>query len=265
VARERHGRAVGAAQLPARSSDRRSAAEVAGTTRDRLRDLRSSAEDETPDRLFLATLRVRIPRDIWTGPFSSAHPNVRLEVLNRTEYAPRKSVSDYWISGSPPGVWAREIAGFDDVVKVDSLAEVGDGCLYRITYDDPPIVSVYRRLRLPLQFPLRLQAGYIAWEVVARYAEFQEIMAHARAADPEVSIVSIRRRPLRSHLPMLTPGQHELLTQAMAAGYFAVPRGITLTALARKLERSKSGISESIALIEKKLFETVLRPTNATV
>jgi HTH DNA binding domain len=229
-------------------------------TRARLRDLRSSADVPSPDRLFLATLRIRIPTDIWTGPFSSAHPIVRLEVLNRTDVKPGLSVSDYWISG-PPGAWAQEIATFSDVIKVDSLAEVGQGCLYRITYRNPPIVALYQRLRLPLQFPLRLQAGYIAWEVVARYGEFQEIMAHARRIDPNVSILSIRRRPLRSHLPLLTSAQHELLTQAMAAGYFAVPRGITLTALARKLERSKSGISESIALIEKKLFETALRPT----
>jgi hypothetical protein len=235
-----------------------------GKTRARLRLLRDSAQTEAPDRLFLATLRIRIPRQIWTGPFSTAHPGVRVEVLNRTDVKPGISVSDYWISG-PPAAWAREIAGYPDVLKVDSLAEVGDGCLYRITYKNPPIVGLYQRLQLPLQFPLRLQAGYIAWEIVARYGEFQEIMSHARAADPNVSIVSIRRRPLRSHLPLLTPAQHQLLTQAMAAGYFAVPRGITLTALARKLERSKSGISESIALIEKKLFETVLRPAHLGV
>jgi len=200
---------------------------------------------------------------VWTGPFSSLHPSIRLEVLNRTEVGPGVSVSDYWISGSPPGVWAREIAAYPDVVKVDSLAEVGDGCLYRITYKNPPVIGLYQRLQLPIQFPLRPQAGFIRWEVVARRSEFDLIMKHARAVDPNFSIVSIRRRPLRSHLPMLTEAQEHLLNQAMAAGYFAVPRGITLTALARKLNRSKSGISESIALIEKKLFETVLQPNSA--
>jgi predicted DNA binding protein len=210
----------------------------------------------------LATLKIRIPKSLWPGPFSSAHPSVRVEVLNRTERTPEQSVSDYWISGEPPGVWAREIASYPDVAKVDSLAEVGDGCLYRITYRDPPVVQLYRRLGLPFQFPLRIQAGFIVWEVVARYSDFEQILAHARSVDPEVSIVSIRRRVLRSHLPLLTPTQQELLSQAMAAGYFAVPRGITLTALARRLGRSKSGISESLALIEKRLFETVLRPTS---
>ncbi len=250
--------------IPSRTStvtvnDRRRAAEDT-KTQTRLRDLRNATETPSPERLFLATLRIRIPSEVWTGPFSTAHPHVRIEALNRTEVNPGLSVSDYWISGGPPGVWAREIAAYSDVTQVDSLAEVGEGSLYRITYRNPPIIALYQRLRLPLQFPLRIQAGYIAWEIVARYVEFQEIMNHARLVDPGVSVVSIRRRPLRSHLPLLTPTQHRLLTQAMALGYFAVPRGITLTALARKLERSKSGISESIALIEKKLFETALRP-----
>jgi len=231
----------------------------------RLRRLRDATGSPASDRLFLATLRIRIPGSIWTGPFSIAHPHVRIEALNRTEVEPGQSVSDYWISGAPPGVWAREIAAFPDVIKVDSLTEVGTGCLYRITYRNPPIVSLYQKMRLPIQFPLRIQAGYIAWEVVARRGDFQEILAKARSTDPNLVIVSIRRRPLRSHLPLLTEAQHALLSRAMAAGYFAVPRGITLTELARKLDRSKSSISESLALIEKKLFETVLRPAELSV
>jgi hypothetical protein len=230
------------------------------STKTRLEELRRTADDMATDRLFLATLRIRIPHKIWTGQFSTLHPTVRLEILNRMEAGGETSVSDYWISGAPPGVWAREIASYPDVNKVDSLAEVADGCLYRVTYKNPPVVALYQRLHLPIQFPLRLQGGYIRWEVVARRSEFDLILKHARLVDPEFSIVSIRRRPLRSHLPMLTDGQKQLLDQAMAAGYFAVPRGITLTALARKLNRSKSGVSESIALIEKKLFETVLQP-----
>ncbi len=231
------------------------------STPPRLAALRESEPADERARLFLATLRLRVPRNLWTGPFSAAHPTVRVEVLNRTELGADVSVSDYWIGGHPAGVWAREIATYPDVVQIESLAEVGDGCVYRITYRNPPVIYLYRRLKLPMQFPLRIQAGVIDWEVVARYSEFQEILDHARTADPSVTIVSIRRRPLRSHLPLLTDAQHQLLSQAMAAGYFAVPRGITLTELARRLDRSKSSISESIALIEKKLLESALRPS----
>jgi predicted DNA binding protein len=191
-----------------------------------------------------------------------AHPNLSVEALNRADVSKDVSVSDYWIGGHPPGVWAREIAGYSDVLKVDSLAEVGDGSLYRITYRNPPIIDLYRKLGLPLQFPMRVQAGFIRWEVVARRSEFQAVLKHARGVDPGFQVVSIRRRPLRSHLPLLTDSQQELLTQAMAAGYFAVPRGITLTDLARRLDRSKSAVSEAIAIIERKLLESALRPTS---
>jgi predicted DNA binding protein len=246
-------------QSPARRSARSAPRRAAPSTATRLRQLRSRSDPEVPDRLFIATVRLRIPAGLWTGTFSSGHPEARVEVLSRTEVSKGQSVSDYWISGAP-GVWASEISRFPDVKKVDSLAEVGEGCLYRITYENPPILGIYQRLRLPVKFPVRMQAGYIVWEIVARYADFQEIIAHMRSVDPDMTVVSVRNRPLRSHLPLLTEAQHDLLSQAMAAGYFAVPRGITLTALARKLNRSKSGVSESIALIEKKLLETALRP-----
>lgn len=213
-------------------------------------------DEAAPEGLFLATLRIRIPPGLWTAKFSNAHPHVRLEVLNRSDLNPSVSISDYWVSGNLPGAWANEISQYPDVVRLESLAQVGDGCLYRITYRNPPVIELYRRLKVPLQFPQWMQGGRINWEVAARRREFEEIMRYARRVDPALQVISIRRRPLRSHLPTLTERQHQLLTQAMAAGYFAVPRGITLTALARRLQRSKSSVSESIAIIEKKLLET---------
>jgi len=229
----------------------------------RFKELRQTAEETAEGRLLLATLRIRIrEKSPWTGPFSRAHPGVVIEVLNRSEVGRDRMVSDHWISGRPPGVWAREISGFADVSKVDSLAEVGEGSIYRVTYRNPPIVHLYRRLRLPIHFPLRIQAGFIRWEVVARRSEFEAVIQHARDVDPGFQVVSIRRRALRSHLPLLTDAQQELLNHAMAAGYFAVPRSITLTELARQLDRSKSGVSEAIAIIERKLLESALRPAS---
>jgi len=213
--------------------------------------------------LLVATLRVRIrTKGPWTGQFTRAHPSVVVDVLNRSDLSEDISVSDHWISGGTPGVWAREISGYSDVRKVDSLAEVADGSIYRITYANPPVIYLYRELGLPIQFPLRIQGGVIRWEVVARRFEFESVVKYVRSIDPQFQVTSIRRGPLRSHLPMLTEGQHELLTQAMAAGYFAVPRGITLTGLATKLDRSKSAVSEAMALIERKLLESALRPTS---
>ena len=224
--------------------------------------VRSSDAEPTGPGLLIATLRVRVPRDLWTGQFSGKHPTVRLEVLNRTDLSADTSVSDYWIAGKPPGVWANEIGSYSDVLRVDSLAEVADGCLYRVRYKNPPVVYQYRRLGLPLQFPLRIYAGTLTWEVIGRRSDFQEILGFVKRRDPDLQILSVRHRGLRTHLPFLTPAQQQLLADAMSAGYFAVPRGITLTALARRLGRSKSAVSEALAIVEKKLLESTLRPTS---
>lgn len=222
---------------------------------------RPAALAEREGSLFVATLRLSIPADVWTGPFSRRHPTIRCEALNRTDLTGDIAISDYWIGGQPPGVWASEIASYPDVVRVESLAEVADGCLYRVTYRNPPVVYAHRRLELPIQFPVRMQNGILTWEVIGRRSDLEEVLRFARSRSDEVSIVSIRRRPLRSHLPLLTEGQQRLLSHAMAAGYFAVPRGITLTELARGLGRSKSSISEALAVIERKLLESALRPS----
>lgn len=224
-------------------------------------ELRSSRSEPTAPGLLIATIRVRIPKDLWTGTFSTRHPTVRLECLNRTDLSADSSVSDYWISGEPPGVWAAEISAYSDVSRVESLAEVADGCIYRVTYRNPPVVYEYRRVGIPLQFPLKMQAGALTWEVIARRSDLEEILRWVKTRDPELQVLSVRRRGLRTHLPFLTPSQQQLLSEAMGAGYFAVPRGITLTALARRLGRSKSSVSEALAIIEKKLLESALRPT----
>jgi len=229
---------------------------------DRVRGLHTDQKDLAESRLLIATLRARLPGTTGIGEFTSRHPEVSIEVLNRSDVSKDVSVSDYWISGQPPGVWAREIATYPDVLKVDCLTEVGNGSLYRITFRNPPIIPLFRVLGVPIHFPLRIQGGFIRWEVVARRSEAQAILAHFRKTDSDFQVVSIRREPLRSHLPMLTETQDELLAQAMAAGYFAVPRGITLTGLASRLGRSKSSLSEMMANIEKKLLESALNSTS---
>jgi len=220
-------------------------------------DLRA-AFGEAADRLVLARVRVRIPDSLWTGRFGRRHPRVRLQVLNRSELAPGVSVGDHWIDGATPGGWQKEIESYPDVLHVELLSEMADGCLYRITFRNPAVIEKYRELQLPLPLPLWLQGGFVDWEIAARPPALRELLRFAHRVDPRARVLSLRRPPLRAHLPSLSEAQHELLAKAMRWGYFAVPRGCTLTELARRLGRSKSTVSESMAVLEKKLIESAI-------
>lgn len=219
----------------------------------------SSPLAEDRDRLLLATIIARVADSTWTGPFSRRHPHLLVEVLGRSGVGRREIVADHWISGLPPGLWAREIASFPDVFQVDSLAAVGDGSLYRVRFRAPPVVDLYRRLELPLPFPIQIRAGVVRWEVVSRRVEFEAILRFARELDPRARVAWTRTPPLQAHLPLLSARQRALLHQAMELGYFAVPRRISLPELARESGRSKATVSEALALIEKKLLESAVR------
>jgi hypothetical protein len=210
-------------------------------------------------RLLVATMSLRVPDRTWTGPFSRRHPREHIEILGRTEAGRGVLVADHWISGRPAGVWAKEIATFPDVVGVESLAEVGDGSLYRVKFRAPPIVDLYRRLEIPIPFPVRIRDGRVLWEIVARAPEFAEVLEFGRTVDPELKVRWTRTPLLRAHLPRLTATQRTLLDRAIAAGYFAVPRRISLGDLARASNRSKAAVSEALARIEEKLLESALR------
>ena len=116
----------------------------------RLRALRRTADSRRSDDVILATFRFRIPPRVWVGPFSERHPTLRLEVLNRGEARPGVSVSDCWVSGGSPGGWAQDMLTLPDVIDARGLAEVGDGCLYRVVYRDPPLIPFLRTLGVPL-------------------------------------------------------------------------------------------------------------------
>jgi predicted DNA binding protein len=227
--------------------------------------LRTRAQRDEERRLVVVTLRIRMARDHWLGQFSNTNPTIRIQAQHWSPVDARTSVLDYWIEGLPPGRWTREIASFPDVSRVEALAELGEGCIYRVVQRTNPVVRVYRRLGLPLKFPLTASGGEIIWEVVAKRAEFDKVLAFLHRRGLGVTILSIRRGLLRSHLPFLTAGQRHLLVEAMRAGYFAVPRGITLTDLAKRLGRSKSAVSESLAIVERKLLENSLNPAQLVV
>ena len=208
--------------------------------------------------MVLASVRFRVPESNWIGVFSRRHPELRLEYLSFAELDAHRSVADLWIGGGPPGGWAAELRRFDQVDRVDALAEVGGGCLYRLIFRNPPIVYLYRRLGVPLPLPIWVQAGSVRWEVVARAPEYARILEFGRSIDPKFRVVAVRRGPLPGHLPTLTPGQRRVLSAALAAGYFESPRRVTLGELARSLKRSRSALSETIAIIEERLLDSAL-------
>jgi predicted DNA binding protein len=225
--------------------------------------VRSARGEEPPSRgsagprgpVNICRLRVPLPDSAWVAQFSRENPEVEIEVVSRLDVGHHRSVSEVLLHVAEAGSWAgalRALEGVDDVEQLESDATV---IHLRVVHRTSEFVPIFRELRLMRRFPFVIRGGEASWVVVASESKIRALLARIRERAPEAVLESVRHTATEGRTGPLTPRQTELFRRAMAAGYFDVPRKITLTDLAAQLEMAISSVSEALAVIEKKLLE----------
>jgi predicted DNA binding protein len=143
------------------------------------------------------------------------------------------------------------------VVSVSRLATLGPLARYHMVAETAPIHLLERELAVMIRYPILVQDGMFTIEVAGRVVRLQKLIEELRRSYPFVEVLRFGRDRMRTVPASLTPKQYALLHQALAAGYFDVPRRISLTQLAENLGKSKSSVSSGLALVEKKLVESI--------
>lgn len=188
--------------------------------------------------------------------FTRAHPDAVVRVLATRELAGEKVMSDLDVIGTEPLDYTHELESLPGIDSVALLASRGTRARFRVVAQEPTYLRIADRLAVLLRYPRTIQDGEYTVEVAARVSQLQELTKELQAVSPHVEVLRFGRDPMRTSPPSLTSRQYALLHQALAAGYFDVPRRITLTRLAAALGRSKSSLSRSLALVERELAET---------
>jgi predicted DNA binding protein len=185
------------------------------------------------------------------------HPEVTIEVLSRLDLGARKSLTEVRLHVPEPGPWAEEIQSLGQVDEAELLSSSPSEVHLRVIHRTSPFVPIFRELRLMRRFPFTIRAGEASWVVVASERKHRQLIE--RLAERKVGVVleSVRRSEGGTSEQTLTSRQNELFQRAMAAGYFEVPRKITLTHLAAREGMAISSLSESMAIVEKKLMDRV--------
>ncbi len=210
-------------------------------------------------------LEFRIESRVWLSRFTRRHPELVVQALSLMA-APNDTVlAEYDIIG-PPQDWTKEIASFPDVVDVERLGVLPDLGRYRVRYLATQVFALHRKFELLIRYPASAQDGTGTNLLVGRRSHLRRLVSALRRAGNTPRLLSLDRYSLRStsepRVVTLTPIQRALFRQALATGYFDVPRGITLTQLAEKVSRSKSSVSHTLAIVERKLAETALGTPN---
>ncbi|MCI4347113.1 MAG: helix-turn-helix domain-containing protein [Thermoplasmata archaeon] len=152
--------------------------------------------------------------------------------------------------------WGRLVRGYPGVYHVQILPEGEATGIYRVTATVPEYLPLLQKLRIVTRYPFWVEKGVGNWVMTGSKPQIRELVLGLRRLLPEVVVVEIR-----PGLPVhagsgLTASEREAVRSALAAGYFEVPRGISLTNLARRLQVSKGNLSKRLAAAEGKMMSS---------
>jgi HTH DNA binding domain len=204
------------------------------------------------DRLAIMKIVVKMPPGSWYTIFTQRHPELLVEVTNSIPVEVTNTLAEIEIYG-PPLDWTSEIAGLPDVLEAERLSKQPEFGRYHVRYLTSQIIQLTTDLEVMVRYPRTLQNGTLTAETIARLSQLRQLVRALQTLRYDPHITSIRRDNLRSVRFTLTGPQRALFRQALGLGYFEVPRRISLGRLAERVSRSKSSVSEMLAVVERKL------------
>ncbi|MCP4764320.1 MAG: hypothetical protein GY870_21280 [archaeon] len=115
---------------------------------------------------------------------------------------------------------------------------------------DPVIMRIIISHSIMIQYPIKIKNGIGFFNLVGKREEIDKILTNFEEKNLNFSIEKLG---IFNYRDFLTANQKKILHIAKENGYYEIPRKISLTDLAKKLEISASALSETLRRIHKKL------------
>ena len=207
---------------------------------------------------IVCQLQIKLPQNRYCHEVGGAHPELRMEVTSILPTSPGQMVESLRVVGdfSSEGL-LDEIRKCPAVKSVELSGGVPGEAVFTITGPICPVVAAHRALGIPPAVPFVIEGGYKTVIIAASAEKVRQFYLRLRAHYPDVQIKSIRRSAMVGPKGILTRHQVDIFRTALYAGYWDIPRRITMTELAQMLSLSKATMSQSLATIEHKLLHEV--------
>jgi predicted DNA binding protein len=202
-----------------------------------------------------ARLSLKIPETFGLGKFLTDYPELVVEANARYTPDPSHIVVEIQIRGGEERDWSPELRRAPGVMSVERLSRVGRQNLYGITWKAPVSnTTLLRRFGLIGAVPMTLSRGRASLSIALPKRRLTSLVAQLRQRGLEPDILAMH--PLRGKLPRgdLTPKQRVRFQAAVEAGFFDIPRRVTLDELARRFSVQKSVFWESLAQARRKIL-----------
>jgi len=214
---------------------------------------------ENPEGYSLYRVEAPLSKDGWGYHFTRAHPSMRVELLDRIEVGQNLLLAELRMMGPGAFEWPTESLHYPNVLHIETLPESGNSVVYRVTYQTPSIHTITRRHGVLTRYPIVVQNGISQFETFASNAQMRSYLKELKARVGPSQVGIVHQGSVSAQTLGLTANQVAIFQAAVGAGFFHVPREITLTELAGRLGRSKSTISTALVKIRKRLAESALQ------
>lgn len=216
---------------------------------------RRSGPGGTVDAVLSCRLRIALPDEMWLRALSMRNPSLQIDVTDRLDVGRSLTLFEVRIPTEDVGGWGPEIRKLPYVREVALVGMLPGAGVYRVLFAGPTFLPILKRLRLMQHLPFPVRDGFATWSLVAPERKIRQLIRELDSDRTVYQVESVRPGPVRRVPSSLTPRQQEVLQRAVAEGYFDVPRRISLTKLAARLEIAASTLSVTLAVIEKKILE----------
>lgn len=202
-----------------------------------------------------ARLDVDVPEGSWLRDVSTARPGstIRVVAALAREGGGTAVVAFH---DADPAALLGDLRDHPGVVDLELLRSADGRTLVQVETTESRLHGPLRRAGVPLATPFEVRDGEASWTLTATPDRLAALGRGLDRAGIDSRLEAVAPAgSLEPDAPGLTDRQREVLARAYERGYYASPRGTTLTALADDLGVSKSTASELLHRAEGRLVE----------
>lgn len=199
-----------------------------------------------------ATLSLTLPRGVWVGRLTRAHPDVRFRILSAFA-GDAAGVALVELVGPALDEVLAEMDAFDAVTDLEVLHRGDARVLVQLETTLPFLLRPVQDSGIPLELPFDIVEGRAAWELTASRDRLSALADQLDAFGIRFDVERIRDDVAPGRV--LTDRQQDLVEVAIDRGYYDTPRTCTLTELADGLGLAVSTCSEILHRAEGRLVK----------
>ncbi|MHA1145759.1 MAG: helix-turn-helix domain-containing protein [Candidatus Helarchaeota archaeon] len=202
-----------------------------------------------PEDASYAELEIKIPEKVWLHAISLQFPKTQFEIQTILPTETFIGNALIRISGPKLDGIIEAIQNHPSLVQLDLFSKSEDSYLINVKTRDPYLLVSLIKSEVLLEYPIRVQNGWTSWKVISNREKISTLIDKLNERNVIFKLKQIS--PYKDKVS-LTKRQMEILDLALKYGYYEIPRKITLTELAKKINMSKSSLSEILRRITKK-------------